>query len=491
MPPREDGQQIIHQPVFGPGRPGRHSGRGTDLFSIQSKIHARYLMASVTSFHLNKPQYEHSITAPGAYIGRTGSTRPYAHDEIKRDSESAMDGLISVAQAQALIEQHTLFSGTETVPLALASGRVLATTLRAERDQPPYDRVMMDGIAIRASDARTFETLGTQQAGMPPLTLAGESSCLAAMTGAVLPVGADTVIPIERLVATENGYRLEDGYDFAVGQFVHRRGADCHMSDVLLEPGLKLNAPALAVLASNGAAHVEVARLPSIAIISTGDELVPVEGPVRAWEIRRSNEHAIAGALAAKGLTRNERLWVGDDMDATVATLERALATHDVLILSGGVSMGAFDHVPAALARLGVTRVFHKIAQRPGKPMWFGTDAQGRRVFALPGNPVSALTCCVRYVVPSLLASLGVSPYASGLTPAVVRLDAPADRVPTLARFVPVRVRHDASGVMRATPAPVPTSGDFSHLATTDGFVELLPGRGPAETDTAVPFHGW
>lgn len=423
---------------------------------------------------------------------RTDRVHPaHAHDEIKQDSESAMDGLISVAQAQALIERHTLFSGSETVPLALARGRVLATTLRAERDQPPYDRVMMDGIAIRASAARAFETLGTQQAGRPPLTLAGETDCLAAMTGAVLPTGADTVIPIERLVATENGYRLEDDYVFHVGQFVHRRGADCHRDDNLLEPGIRLDAPALAVLASNGAAQVEVARLPSVAIISTGDELVPVEGPVRAWEIRRSNEHAIAGALAARGFTCLEALWVGDDMDATVAVLERALAAHDVLILSGGVSMGAFDHVPAALGRLGVQRVFHKIAQRPGKPMWFGTDVQGRRVFALPGNPVSALTCCVRYVVPSLLASLGLGPHESGMAPVTVRLDTPADRIPTLARFVPVRVRHDASGVVRAIPAPVPTSGDFSHLAATDGFVELPPGREPAETDMAAPFHGW
>ena len=397
-----------------------------------------------------------------------------------------MTALISVAQAQDFITQHTRRSGTESVPLAQACGRVLAASIRAERDQPPYDRVMMDGIAIRAGHARSFQQTGTQQAGMPALKLEYGDTCLAAMTGAVLPEGADTVIPIERLVPMETGYTLQDDYTPEPGQFIHRRGTDCHAGDILLEPGSRLNAPALAVLAANGVSQVEVMALPRVAIISTGDELVPVSGPVRDWEIRRSNEQAIAGALTSRGLTQCNIFWVGDDMDATVALLERALATHDVLVLSGGVSMGAFDHVPAALARLGVERVFHKIAQRPGKPMWFGTDSHGRRVFALPGNPVSALTCCVRYVVPSLLASLGLES-----APRTAMLDAPADRIATLARFVPVRLQHDALGVTHATPVPVPTSGDFSQLAATAGFVERPPATGPATAGTPVPFHGW
>ncbi|MBF0859837.1 molybdopterin molybdotransferase MoeA [Gluconobacter sp. LMG 31484] len=398
-----------------------------------------------------------------------------------------MSELLSVTRAMELVLDYAGSFGTETVDLTMAAGRILQQTIRAERAQPPYDRVMMDGIAFRHGTGPTLVSHGIQRAGAPGQPLPEGHVCLEVMTGAVLPEGADTVVPVERLVREGRLMRFEDGYEPRKGQFIHRRGSDCAAGTELLTPGCRLDGPALAVLAGNGHAHVTVSRIPSIGIIATGDELVDVSAPVRDWEIRRSNEYALTGALLSRGFNCIERSVVPDDLAETIVALREQLSRHDVLILSGGVSMGAFDHVPKALSKIGVERVFHKVAQRPGKPLWFGVGPEGQRVFGLPGNPVSATTCGVRYVMPMLLAGQGLcrpEPYT-------VMLDAEADLIPTLTRFLPVKVRHDATGQALATPCPMPTSGDFSFLASTDGFVELPRGDGIAPRGTAAMFHGW
>ncbi|GEL88155.1 molybdopterin molybdotransferase MoeA [Gluconobacter thailandicus] len=395
--------------------------------------------------------------------------------------------LLSVAQAVDLVLGYAGHFGTEQVSLAEASGRILQQTICAERAQPPYDRVMMDGIAYRYGTGPVLGCQGIQRAGVPGQALPEGNACLEVMTGAVLPPGADTVVPVERLVRDGKHIRFEDGYAPEKGQFIHRKGADCVAGHELLAPGLRLNGPALAVLAGNGHATVEVSSIPSIGIIATGDELVEVGASVRDWEIRRSNEYALTGALASRGFTRLERSVVPDDLAETMLALEKQLARHDVLVLSGGVSMGQFDHVPTALMKLGVERVFHKVAQRPGKPLWFGVGPEGQRVFGLPGNPVSATCCATRYVIPMLLAAQGVERPETYS----VELTVDAARVATLTRYLPVRVTHDGSGRALATPYPMPTSGDFSFLAATDGFVELAPGEGAAPAGSHAVFHGW
>ncbi|MBS1050405.1 molybdopterin molybdotransferase MoeA [Gluconobacter japonicus] len=401
--------------------------------------------------------------------------------------EQKLVELLSVAQAVELVLGYAGHFGTEQVPLAEASGRILQQTISAERAQPPYDRVMMDGIAYRYGTGSVLECRGVQRAGVPGQELAEGAVCLDVMTGAVLPQGADTVVPVERLLRNGKQVQFEEGYTPEKGQFIHRKGSDCAAGHELLSQGLRLNGPALAVLAGNGHATVEVAALPSIGIIATGDELVDVDASVRDWEIRRSNEYALTGALVSRGFTRLERSVVPDDLARTILALEKQLARHDVLVLSGGVSMGQFDHVPKALMKLGVERVFHKVAQRPGKPLWFGVGPEGQRVFGLPGNPVSATCCATRYVIPMLLAGQGVvrpETYS-------VQLAAEASRVSTLTRYLPVRITHDESGRAMAMPHPMPTSGDFSFLAATDGFVELAPGEGLAPAGSHAVFHGW
>jgi molybdopterin molybdotransferase len=400
-----------------------------------------------------------------------------------------MNEPINVAEAQALIARHMRAFGSERVALDQAIGRVLRQPIRAERDQPPFDRVMMDGIAIRWQVAlpRSFALAGVQLAGMAMQALEADDACFEVTTGAVLPQGCDCVIPVEQTRRDGERYVLAEGYQPTLGQFIHDRGSDCAAGALLLDAGGRIHAPEMAVLAANGFAEVEVATVPSIAVISTGDELVEVGEPLGEGQIRRSNDRALAAALRTQGFHRIVLSRVVDDLAATTETLRALLADHQVLVLSGGVSMGQRDYVPAALDALGVRRVFHRIAQRPGKPMWFGVGPAGQAVFALPGNPVSALVCAVRYVLPALLAASG----ATAEPQEYVCLDAPVDAHANLTCFVPVRVQHEPHGWTIAHPLPTRTSGDFSALPRTHGFVQLPPSPSAIAAGTPVPLYRW
>ena len=399
--------------------------------------------------------------------------------------------MISTSDAEALIREHMPRVAVESCPIDRAAGRILRQSIVAERDQPPFDRVSMDGIAIRfdqlAQGSRRFHVSGMQAAGESPTSLTQTRGCIEVMTGAVMPTGCNTVIPVEQTHRDGPDIVIAEDYRPTKGQFIHRRGSDCLADTALIESGAVLRAPELAVIAANGYATVNVARQPGIAIIATGDELVDVDAPVASWQIRRSNDRALAAMLAARGLHDVRLEHVSDERPALVTAIAQQLQSRDVLILSGGVSMGQRDYVPGVLQELGVTCVFHKIAQRPGKPMWFGIGPQGQAVFALPGNPVSVLVCGLRYVLPALLEAMGRSRTATE----TVRLAASANQMAALTWFVPVRLQYDDDGVRRALPMPPPTSGDFSALTRTDGFVELPSAESYFPVDFTATYYGW
>jgi molybdopterin molybdotransferase len=399
-----------------------------------------------------------------------------------------MNELISVADAEQRIRRAMPVFGSERVALDAAAGRVLRQFVHAERDQPPFDRVMMDGIAIAmdSGGTRRFRLRGLQLAGMLQQTLGEPDACMEVTTGAILPRGCDTVVPVEQTSRDGEFYLLADSCTPSVRQFVHPQGSDCRKSDVLLQPGMRLRGPEMAVLASNGVAEVDVAAMPSVTIIATGDELVGVDQPLRQGQIRGSNDRALAAALHTRGFADVQLARVADDLASTIATLDELLQTRQVLVLSGGVSVGQRDYVPDALRALGVRQVLHRIAQRPGKPMWFGIGRQGQVVFALPGNPVSALVCATRYLLPALQSAIGLV----ADTATKVCLERTLDTSTALTLFVPVRVHHDASGRAMATPLPPGTSGDFSSLPRTHGFVEL-PSGSPAPAGTVATFYSW
>jgi molybdopterin molybdotransferase len=233
-----------------------------------------------------------------------------------------------------------------------------------------------------------------------------------------------------------------------------------------------LRAPEIAVAASAGMARVRVSSQPAIMVVSTGDELIEPGDPIAEFQVRRSNAYAVAATFRRRGFSRVGNDHVLDDEQQLRDRLSLHLTTHEVVVLSGGVSMGKFDLVPKALMQLGVQEVFHNVAQRPGRPMWFGIGPQGQSVFGLPGNPVSTLVCLIRYVIPAIAEAMGTK----RAPPERLALAGPVTFKHSLAYFLPVTIEHDDWGRPWASPRPPNGSGDFLSLAGTDGFVELPPG---------------
>lgn len=395
------------------------------------------------------------------------------------------------AEAEALVRGQVRALPLEFRPLESLAGAVLAQSVRAERDQPPFDRVTMDGVAFSCSawreGCRRFRIAGVQAAGTPPLALEQPDDCLEVMTGAILPRGCDVVVPVERIDIHDGWATVEDGVPVEPYLNVHTRGVDCREGDMLLASGVRLGAPELAVLASAGLPRAQVHAEPRVLIVGTGDELVAPGEPIADWQVRRSNTYALRAALALRGFTRLAEDHLGDDPALQKERIATHLATHDVLVLTGGVSMGRFDHVPRTMQALGAREVFHRIAQRPGKPLWFGIGPQGQVVFGLPGNPVSALVCLVRYVVPGLLAMMG----SRGTPVESVPLGAPFRVKPALWYFLPVQLERSALQGLAAMPRPTRGSGDFVSLLGTDGFVELPPGPAEYPVGHLAPLYRW
>jgi molybdopterin molybdotransferase len=384
--------------------------------------------------------------------------------------------VLTPAEADLLIGQHLQCLPIESLPLAQCAGAVLRENIYAERDQPPFDRVTMDGVALDShavrAGRRSFRIQAMQAAGDPPLTLGGPQNCIQVMTGAVLPAGCDSVVPLEELTLTRGEAALGAGARADTGQYVHRRGSDTRQGTLLVEAGRRLRAPEIAIAAAAGMARIRVSSQPMLAVISTGNELIEPGEPLLEHQVRRSNAYAIVSALREHGFQRVADDHLQDEATQMRARLRFHLETHDVLVLSGGVSSGLLDLVPRVLEELGVRPIFRTVAQRPGKPLWFGVGPSGVAVFALPGNPVSSLVCLTRYVLPALHGSLGRAPAPRER----MALGAAVTWTVPLTQFLPVRFEQDEWGRTWAQPAPTHGSGDFTSLAGTDGFVELPPG---------------
>lgn len=398
---------------------------------------------------------------------------------------------IDVGDADVLIRERMPEYPSVRVPLAETQGAVLRESVAAERDQPPFDRVTMDGIAVRGdalkNGMRRFRVIGVQGAGAAAVSVGDDGHCVEIMTGAMLPVDADTVIPVERIVPDGEHVVLEDGYEPEPGQFVHGRGSDHTAGTVMMEPGIVIGAGEMAALTISGKSEIEVSRWPEIAIISTGDELMDIGEPLEAFQIRSSNDRAIAAALERLGCFTARRASLPDDPDQLRAAIGELHAGHDVLILSGGVSMGKYDYVPQILEELGAELVFHKVLLKPGLPMWFGVSVTGKPIFALPGNPVSTLVCAARFAIPAIQLAMGMAPRPQPR----FRLAEPLRFEPDLTCFMPVELIYPDDGKPLAVPRPTNTSGDFVSLAGTDGFVELPRGRDDFPAGFACNFYTW
>ncbi len=397
--------------------------------------------------------------------------------------------LTTIEALEAVLAEAKAFA-TETVAADDATGRVLQQIVRAERSQPPFDRVMMDGIALSWVDynggQRTFPIQAMQAAGDKVLSLQ-MGHCIEIMTGASLPDNADCIVPVERISIAGGTAEIEANYELKKNRFIHSHGSDFAEGAHLMTPGKRISPLDIAVIASCGETEVIVAKDPVIRVISTGNELVAAGDAIEAHQIRMSNGPAIVSLLGSHHYKRISHDHIVDD----VSELRHRLATHldeaDVVILSGGVSMGKADYVPQVLADLGVEVVFHKVSQRPGKPLWFGKGPNGQMVFALPGNPVSALVCCRQYVIAALASASG----ASESPPEFAAVASNISFKPALTCFLPVKLISNAAGQTLAMPVKTNTSGDFASLSATDGYIELTKDQNDFPAGTAVFLHRW
>jgi molybdopterin molybdotransferase len=398
--------------------------------------------------------------------------------------------MLTTAAAREAIMAAMPAYGKASVAVAASIGNVLRQSVVAERDQPPFDRVMMDGIAISYADIEggtsDFPLQATQAAGDEPLSLeAGKA--IEIMTGASLPAGADCIVPVERISVNDGVATLEANYEAKQNQFIHPRGSDHIKGTELLSAGKRISPSDIAIINSCGLTDVDVSRSPTIRVISTGNELVAAGEPVEPHQIRMSNGPAVVAMLQQYGYDDCEHDHLVDELDLLREKIGEHLDNANVLVLSGGVSMGKADYIPQVLDDLGVDVVFHKISQRPGKPMWFGMGPGGQAVFALPGNPVSTLVCCRQYVIPALNAASG----QRERPPEFASLAQPFTFKPQLTCFLPVRLISNVGGQVLAMPVHTNTSGDFAALTDTDGYIELSLEETQFAAGTAAQLHRW
>lgn len=389
---------------------------------------------------------------------------------------------VSVEEASTLV----LATGARTLPVErdLAPGRWLLEACVSDRPHPPFDRVAMDGIAVRSwecGDGSLFREAAFAPAGAPVETLPSDpGACVRVATGAMLPRGADAVVPVERVDDLGGGlWRTRAA--IPAGANVHARGSDLPSRSSVLNPGDRLGPCEAAAAATFGMANPIVAAMPSVRLLCTGDEIVPPGSHPLGHQIRASHPAALRSALRLAGFACPEALLVPDLRDRLDRAIHDARGV-DALLCTGGVSVGERDLVPGALVDAGFRPVFHGVSMKPGKPLWFGVDASGRTAFGLPGNPVSALVSLVRFVVPHLRARSGAGRPDPWIRLPLVAIPAPDART----RFLPVRIEDRPDGAALRV-ASLGGSGDLAGLVGTDGFVEIPPG---SVASTAV-FRPW
>ena len=392
-----------------------------------------------------------------------------------------MTPLPSVDEALAIVLAQAAFLGAEDVRVVDAAGRVLAADARALVDLPPFASSAMDGYAVRAADTPgVLAVAGDSAAGVPSDRTLGPGEAIGISTGAVVPAGADAVVPVE--VARRDGASVAVEA-VARSENIRPQGGDLHAGEVVVESGTTLGPPQLGALAAVGLAVVSCGRRPRVAVLATGSELRPPGEPLEPGQIYESNTTLLAAQLRSAGAEPVLLAPVADDEQATREALREGLR-HDVLVSSGGVSMGEHDLVRAALAELGSRELFWRVAVKPGKPISFGV-AGATLVFGLPGNPVSSLVGFELFVRPVLRALQGDRRPGPGFRPgalgSAVRRDEGRDQL------LRARSRVDGGALVLD-----PLTGQESHMigraAAADALVLVRRGAGEVAAGEAVSY---
>ena len=394
-----------------------------------------------------------------------------------------MAALVTIEEALALVLDKVVPLPAETVSLAAASGRYLAESAEAATDLPPFPSSAMDGFAIRSADAPgSLEIVARIAAGRPATTTLGQGEAMGIATGGVVPEGADAVIPIENVVEIAN--IVEIASPVPAGSNVRPRGGDIRAGEEVVPTGRLLGPPQLAALAAAGVAAVRCRQRPKVTILATGTELRRPGEPLLAGEIYESNGLMLEAALAMAGAVVERLDSVPDDEDAHRVALVKGLSA-DVLVTSGGVSVGPHDLVRRLEMELGVVEVFWGVAMRPGKPLAFGVCGS-TLVFGLPGNPVSSLVGCELFVLPAIRALQGAATpepcFERGTLGEALRRSAARDDL--------VRARIDYSADDAAVLRPV--VGQESHMiartAIADALIHVPRGDGELAAGASVRY---
>lgn len=373
----------------------------------------------------------------------------------------------------------------EIVALDEAADRVLAESIRADRDTPPFDRAMMDGYALRSADLKPgvpMPVVGVIAAGSRPPTSIPAGACVRIATGAPVPPGLDAVI---RQEWSDRG----DPVRFSVGSIepghaVHPRGADAKRGDVVVPASTVLRAQHLGIAAAMGTMRLSVRRRPRAAILTSGDEVRPSHQSVQDHQIRNSNGPMLSDAARRFGAQVTHVEHVPDEATPTAAALCRAIAQSDLVLTVGGVSVGERDHFPAAYRQADVAMTVNGAAIQPGRPIHVGRAPGGAIVVGLPGNPVSALACAHLFVWPLVRAMLGLDPW---LRWEVRTLTHPVKPNPQRQAFRPARLNRDGTITVPAWAG----SGDLVHTAATDGLAELPVQSDSVPAGASLRFLEW
>ncbi len=398
--------------------------------------------------------------------------------------------MISVIEAQQIILDSATPLGTQVLPIEKAMSYVLVDDIKADRPIPPFDRVAMDGFAVRSSDFTshtvTLKIKGKIQTGIARNLEVNSGETIKVMTGSPCPQGADAVIKVEQSRVEGNQVvlieeRMKPWLNLA------QKGEDADEGTVLISSETSLTASGIAVCASVGIPEVNVFQKPQIKIISTGTEIIsPYENPL-PHQIRDCNSYALR-AMCEGLKIEAEFLGIGEDDTDVIGNLIQKGLEANVLILTGGVSMGEYDHVPKVLSAHGIKKIFHKINMKPGKPLWFGKSESGTFVFGLPGNPVSAQTCFRLFVEPLIKKLSGYHSPKSRVAyfPLVEDVTSKTSRE----HYIPCQL-HIQDGRTFLKPIIIRGSGDFSNLVKSHGLM-----RCPSEIDimkkeTFVEFLPW
>jgi molybdopterin molybdotransferase len=391
------------------------------------------------------------------------------------DSHTISETLERIAASVRRVEE-------EQVTVAAARGRILSRAAVAAVDLPPFASSAMDGYAVRASDTPgVLPVVGRVGAGSPSTARLAPGEAMAIATGAVVPDGADTVVPIE-IAAERDGFVTFERVA-ATGANVRGRGGDAAVGDIVLTPGASVTPARIGALLAAGLTTVWCARRPRVAVVTTGTELRPPGEPLGPGQITETNGAMIAAALERTGALVTVAGPVPDDADAHRAALLAGLEA-DLLVTSGGVSVGQLDLVRSLLAELGAKELQWGVAMRPGKPLWLGARGE-TLVFGLPGNPVSALVGLELFVRPAVRMLQGAEEPGPDFARAATR--APIPRDPKRDVLVRARLGHDAGG-----PFVTLLAGQESHMivraAAADALVYVERGDGAIEPGSAVPF---